>query len=135
MARKKKSRIKGDDVKLEMTPMIDVVFQLLIFFIVTLKQEDILAQLEVMRPAPDPSATAENQVEPIKILIGRTGFVYRGRPVTESELNNSIERVARYNPNSTIMIQCTMDSTHRWLVKALDICARNKMTRLAVFSM
>lgn len=135
MSKNRKRRNKGDEVALEMTPMIDVVFQLLIFFIVTLKQEDILSQLEVMRPAPDPTATAENQVEPIKILIGRTGFVYRGRPVSESELNSSIARVARYNPNSTIMLQCTMDSSHRWLVKALDICARNKMTRLAVFSM
>ncbi len=135
MQKKKKVRIKGDEVKLEMTPMIDVVFQLLIFFIVTLKQEDILSQLEVMRPAPDPTATAENQVEPIKIMIGITGFVYRGRPVSESELNTSIARVARYNPNATIMIQCTMNSDHRWLVKALDICSRNNMTRLAVFSM
>lgn len=135
MARKNKKRLAQDDVKLEMTPMIDVVFQLLIFFIVTLKQEDILSQLEVMRPAPDPTATAETQVEPIKILIGRTGFVYRGRPVSEHELNTSISRVARYNADATVMIQCTMDSNHRWLVKALDICARNKMTRLAVFSM
>ena len=38
-----------EDPKLEMTPMIDVVFQLLIFFIVTLQQEDILAHLDVLR--------------------------------------------------------------------------------------
>lgn len=135
MAKKKKNRIKGDEVKLEMTPMIDVVFQLLIFFIVTLKQEDILSQLEVLRPAPDSTATPETQIEPIKILIGRTGFVYRGRPVSETELNTSIARVAKYNANATIMVQCTMDSDHKWLVKALDICSRNNMTKLAVFSM
>ena len=54
----KKSRRKpGGNVALEMTPMIDVVFQLLIFFIVTLKQEDIMANLEALRPAPDSSHT------------------------------------------------------------------------------
>jgi biopolymer transport protein ExbD len=135
MARKKKDRNKGDEVKLEMTPMIDVVFQLLIFFIVTLKQEDILSQLEVLRPAPDTNTTPETQIEPITILVGRTGFVYRGRPVTESELNSSIARVAKYNTNAMVMVKCTLDSDHRWLVKALDICSRNNMTKLSVFSM
>ena len=36
MKKQKKQRNKGDEATLEMTPMIDVVFQLLIFFIVTL---------------------------------------------------------------------------------------------------
>ncbi len=134
MPSRRRTRNRGEEVKLEMTPMIDVVFQLLIFFIVTLKQEDILAQLEVLRPAPDPEVEV-NEVEPIRILIGRTGFVYRGRPVTERELNASIERVSRYNPDAMIMIQATLDSDHRWLVRALDICARHNMNRLSVFSM
>ena len=60
---KKKQRKQGDNPALEMTPMIDVVFQLLIFFIVTLKQEDIFARLEVCRPAPDPNAKKEEQPE------------------------------------------------------------------------
>lgn len=135
MASKKKNRNKGEEVKLEMTPMIDVVFQLLIFFIVTLKQEDILSQLEVLRPAPDSSVTPETQIEPITILIGRTGFVYSGRPVTETQLDGSIERVSKYNKNAMIMVKCTLDSDHKWLVKALDICSRHGMNKLAVFSM
>ncbi len=132
---KKRNRNKGDEVELEMTPMIDVVFQLLIFFIVTLKQEDILSQLEVLRPAPDPTATETDNIEPITILVGRTGFVYRGTPVTEAQLNASIERIARYNPNAMVMVKCTLDSEHKWLVKALDICERNNMHKLSVFSM
>ena len=35
-AKTKKERNKGDEAKPDMTPMIDVVFQLIIFFIVTL---------------------------------------------------------------------------------------------------
>ena len=42
--------------------MIDVVFQLLIFFVVTLKQEDILAKLMASRPAPDPNAKPEPEI-------------------------------------------------------------------------
>ena len=36
-----------------MTPMIDVVFQLLIYFVVTIKPVDVSAHLDVFRPAAD----------------------------------------------------------------------------------
>ena len=57
MAYKRKQN-KGESPKLDMTPMIDVVFQLLIFFVVTLKQEDILSKLSAARPAPNPKPPA-----------------------------------------------------------------------------
>ena len=81
----KKSRRKpGDNVALEMTPMIDVVFQLLIFFIVTLKQEDIMANLEALRPAPDSSSSVEEKEDPIQILIGKEGLSFNGALVNEA---------------------------------------------------
>ena len=58
-----------EDAKVEMTPMIDVVFQLLIFFVVTLKQEDILSKLMASRPAPDPTAKPDQQPDLIDITV------------------------------------------------------------------
>ena len=55
MARARK-RPEGAQAELEMTPMIDVVFQLLIYFIVTTKPVDVITNLDVFRPAPDPNA-------------------------------------------------------------------------------
>ena len=46
-----KEKSESREAKVEMTPMIDVVFQLLIFFVVTLKQEDILSRFSAARPA------------------------------------------------------------------------------------
>ena len=45
-----------ENPKADMTPMIDVVFQLMIFFLVTIKQEDIFSKLNANRPAPNSSA-------------------------------------------------------------------------------
>ena len=74
---KKKERKKGDAAKLEMTPMIDVVFQLLIFFIVTLKQEDILSHLDVSRPSPDPETTKEEQIKDLlEIQVYNENFIH-----------------------------------------------------------
>ena len=135
MAKKEKSKNTGEDVKLEMTPMIDVVFQLLIFFIVTLKQDDILSSLEALRPAPDSNATSSDATEPVTILIGRQGFVFNGRPMSERQLTESFVRLAKGSKDTMIMIKCTDDSPHGYLVRALDILSSVGLHKVSVFSM
>ena len=140
MAKKRKSRNKGEAAKLEMTPMIDVVFQLLIFFIVTLKQEDILSHLDVSRPAPDPDTTPEEVIDDLlTIEVGRTGWVLNGSPYMGKRglaaLDRSLTRLASYSKSASVIIKCTGDSPHSKLVQLLNICAREGMTNLSVFSM
>jgi biopolymer transport protein ExbD len=139
MGRKRK-RNKGDAAQLEMTPMIDVVFQLLIFFIVTLKQEDLLSKLNVARPAPDPDATPEDQVEDLlTILVDSQGYGLNGRPFRGrsglAAIDKYLKRMASFSKNTTVVIKCTGDSPHLHLVQLLNICAREGLTQLSVFSM
>ena len=140
MPRRRKTRNKGEAAKLEMTPMIDVVFQLLIFFIVTLKQEDILSHLDVSRPAPDPDTTPEEQIDDLlTIEVGRNGWVLNGSPYMGKRglaaLDRSLTRLASYSKSASVIIKCTGDSPHSKLVQLLNICAREGMTNLSVFSM
>ena len=46
------ARKPQENPALDMTPMIDVVFELIIFFVVTIKQEDVFSKLNANRPAP-----------------------------------------------------------------------------------
>ncbi|MCX7592097.1 MAG: biopolymer transporter ExbD [Kiritimatiellae bacterium] len=133
MARRKE---RTEPTRLEMTPMIDVVFQLLIFFIVTIKQEDILSRLDVIRPAPDPEARPEDQVQDLlQITVYKDGYVLRGTPVTASQLRHQLKRLAGYSKNISVIIRCTADSQHKLLVELLDMCAEAELTKIAVFSM
>ena len=125
----------SEEPKVEMTPMIDVVFQLLIFFVVTLKQEDILAKLMASRPAPDPSAKPDEQPELIDITVHKHGFIFKQRPVSLEGLDRQIERYSRLSKNATVIIRCTSDSKQRYLVQAMDICSKYKMKNLSIFSM
>ena len=131
MARKSKRNV-GSDVKLEMTPMIDVVFQLLIFFIVTLKQEDILSQLDFLRPAGQP--TKAIGPDPITITVTPNGYIYNRLAVSEAKLNDSLAKLSKFNKGTTVVIKCTATSPHGLLVRALDLCANNGITQTAVFS-
>ena len=130
------ARKKQEDPKAEMTPMIDVVFQLMIFFIVTIKQEDIFSKLNANRPAPNKSLTdsVENDTQ-INIQIGPKGFVLNGRGMSIGELRRNIARLAKTSTKATVLVQCSLDSPHMYLVQALDACAENDMHNISIFSM
>ena len=128
-------RSKGDGVKLEMTPMIDVVFQLLIFFVVSVRQEDILSSIMAMRPDGSDRIVEPRPDYPTTIIVDYRGFKLRDRAMTETELASTIERAAKYDVNKPVVIKCTPDSSHQDLMKALDICARFKMKNIAIFTM
>ena len=132
----KRKKNKGESPKLDMTPMIDVVFQLLIFFVVTLKQEDILSKLSAARPAANPDdKVKEQQQDLINVIVAPQGFVFNGRPMRLPELDRSIERLSGYSKTAMVIIKCTADSTHAMLIQALDVCNKHGMTNLSIFSM
>jgi len=127
-------RNKGESPKLDMTPMIDVVFQLLIFFVVTIKQEDILSKLSAARPAPDKNAIKEEQPDLITIVASPMGFTFNGRLVSKAELDHQVARYSKVSKTAMILIKCTTDSQHALLVQALDICNKHGMVNLSIFS-
>ena len=130
----KRREIKSDVPKLDMTPMIDVVFQLLIFFIVTLKQEDILSKLTANRPAPDKNANPQKQPETTTIIVEPLGFVFNGKPMRAGELDNQLKRIATFSTTAMILVKCTKDSPHGMLVQALDLCSKHGLTNVSIFS-
>ena len=138
MAIKRQRKREQVEAKLEMTPMIDVVFQLLVFFVLTIKQEPIFAQLDVSRPAPDPEARKE---EPPDDMINITIFnnpksvVLQNTPVNFVVLEKKLAQLASYSQTQTVLIKCMGDSHHQTLVKVLDICAKVKLKNLSVFSL
>jgi biopolymer transport protein ExbD len=132
---RKKARNKGEAAKLEMTPMIDVVFQLLIFFIVTLKQEDILSHLDVSRPASDSAPPPEVQPELLTVMVYRDGYIMNGRRLSRASLDRRLTKISTYSKDVSVVIKCMPDSPHAKLINLLDICAKNGLENLSVFSM
>ena len=134
MARQRR-KAEAPAADLPMTPMIDVVFQLLIYFLVTIQPRDVLAHLDVFRPSPD-QRQQEQQEKPkmIRILVVPDGFTINERPVDAAELDRLLTRLASIDRNQTILITCTAASPHEKLVRVLDLCAKNKLVNLSVVS-
>ena len=130
-----KEKSESREAKVEMTPMIDVVFQLLIFFVVTLKQEDILSRFSAARPARDERDIVCPMPDLIDITVHKGGFVFKQNPVTIDGLDRQMERYSRLSKTATVVIRCTKDSPQSNLIKVLDVCSKHQMKNLSIFSM
>ncbi len=134
MARKRK-RNPGENLDLNMTAMIDVVFQLLVYFIVTIQPVDVIAHLDVFRPSPE-KKQEQLQTPPkmIRIQIYPDGFTMNDRAVVLREMESLLARLASIDTKQTIMIMVTGQSRHDGLVQVLDLCAKNGLQNLSVIS-
>ena len=135
------ARKPQDNPQLDMTPMIDVVFELIIFFVVTIKQEDLFTRLNANRPAPASSSSSSSESDTtVTIEVGRGPdanglLVYNQRPVRRSELDQNLREVARTSKKTPIIVKCAEDSPHKALVDVLDICYRNELFSVSIFTL
>ena len=135
------ARKPQDNPQLDMTPMIDVVFELIIFFVVTIKQEDLFTRLNANRPAPASTSSSSSESDTtVTIEIGRGRdangvIVYNKREVRRSELDQNLKEVSRTSKKTPIIVRCAEDSPHKALVDVLDICYRNELFSVSIFTM
>ena len=122
-----------------MSQMIDVVFLLLIYFVVTMKDEISEAHLAINLPAagaPPAAATAE-EIKVIKIFVKSSGLSYQvpPKPIKDiSPLNlqkflgDNKDRAAK----SDLIISVSPSAPMQSLVTVLDYAAQHGYTKLNV---
>ena len=121
---------EADDEDVNVTPLLDIVFIMLIFFIVTatfVKE----AGIDVERP---PASTAERQ-DLANILIAITGddvVWIDGSPVDERDLVTVVTRLHAENPQGSVVIQADRASTHKTLKVVLDAVQEAEVGQVAV---
>ena len=118
-----------------MTAMIDVVFQLLIFFLVTAKPQDVITNLDVFRPSPEQQKKEQMEVPNlVKIQIFPDGFMINDKRVSLPDMESLVAKLASYSKEQTILIMCSSLSHHADLVRVLDTCSKNGLKNLSVIS-
>ncbi len=108
------------DSEIDLTPMLDVVFIMLIFFIVTasfVKE----AGFDVNRPPQTQQPPKDDEVKNILVSIAADGqlFVNR-RPVDAGALTANIKRLHAENPKGAVVIQAQDDSKNERLITVMD---------------
>jgi biopolymer transport protein ExbD len=107
-----------DNVEIDMTPMLDVVFILLIFFIVTasfVKE----AGIDVNRP--EAATAVKKEQANILVAISDKGEIWiNKRQVDVRSVQANIERLKAENPRGTVVIQSDKKATTDVLIKVMD---------------
>lgn len=121
---------QSDDSVIDMTPMLDVVFILLIFFIVTasfVKESGI----EVNKPSAKTAVTQERAT--ILVAIDQDNDVWIDRrKVDVRAVRANIERLHAENPLGTLVIQADSDSTNVRLVQVMDAAHQAGIYQIAI---
>ncbi len=139
MHRKSKHRrAPKRDQKMEdipMTPMIDVVFQLLIYFVFTFEIPDRMSQMSVFRPAPDTRGQPPQQdVRSMRIGVYDGFFTLNDTRVTQDSLSRTFNRLANLDPNQTMIVIATGNSQHKYLVEVLDLLQKAGLEQVTLLS-
>ncbi|MFY8349094.1 ExbD/TolR family protein [Pseudoalteromonas sp. SSM20] len=116
MARNK--RIQDEDAAVDMTPMLDIVFIMLIFFIVTtsfVKE----AGIDVNKPKAAQATKKKNAN--IFIAIRGNGEVWMDkRQVDVERVSANIERLLAEQPTEIVIIQADKEAKHGVVMKVMD---------------
>jgi len=136
MGLKNKSRGKDQMCEVPMSSMIDVVFLLLIYFIITHKEEINEAHLAVNLPSPNP-APQINQTPPrvIQLEIHPNQILLQGVPRTLAEVTDTLTYLGELDPEQTVMIKTSVMARTRELVSVLDVCRRVGLTQLNLMTL
>ena len=119
-----------EENEINLTPMLDVVFIMLIFFIVTaafVKE----AGIEVERPE---ALTAIPQEKAnILIAIGPNDEIWLDRrPVDARSVRASVERLHAENPQGTVVIQADNEATTDVLIQVMDAARQAGVYNVAI---
>ena len=107
------------DEEIDLTPMLDVVFIMLIFFIVT---ATFVKEIGLDVNAPDKSQApkdAEKQSIVVQIT-SRDRIRIRGRDVDFRSVRANIERLHAENPEAPVVIQPHPESTTNTMIHVMD---------------
>ena len=119
-----------DDAEINLTPMLDGVFIMLIFFIVTatfIKQ----AGIDVTRP--DAQTDEKKPLVSVLIAIGPNGDIWIDKnKVDATSVRAHIERLHAENPKGGIVIQADRLAKYEKLKAVLDAARGAKVTEVAI---
>ena len=114
-----RKRRAADEASIDMTPMLDIVFILLIFFIVT---ATFIQERALDLTPPPPSNTENVQPQPtILIRVDADSLVYvNNRPVDIGSVRSNIERLRAETPESAVLVQAHPEAKNGLVLRVVD---------------
>ncbi|NVK37169.1 MAG: biopolymer transporter ExbD [Gammaproteobacteria bacterium] len=128
--RKQHASLESEDSTIDMTPMLDIVFIMLIFFIVT---TSFVKESGVTVSRPSAETAAEDKKGNIMVAIKPNGEIWIDkRAVDVRSVRANVEKLRAESPESGVVIQADTDARTGILVQVMDQIRLAGVTNISI---
>ena len=117
--RRRRAIIGEETEEIDLTPMLDVVFIMLIFFIVTATFVKEIG-IDVNSPDKNQNVKDADKQSIVVQITNRDRIRIRGRDIDFRAVRANIERLHAENPDAPVVVQPHPDSTTETMIQVMD---------------
>jgi biopolymer transport protein ExbD len=117
--------------ELNITPLLDLVFVLLVIFIITTPQ--LMNNLEMNLPSGKPPPKKADQPKINKIVVdGRGQITFNSEVVTVAQLKSTLQQLKAADPGISVVVKGADDVDYQFMVNVLDILRQLDITKVGL---
>lgn len=114
---------KESSVSIEMTPLIDMVFLLLIFFLVATTFKEAEREMQIALPFTDSAGPISTTLREIIINVAEDGsIIVAGQTMSAGQLNALVNQAVKQNENQKVTIRGDKNTVYQNIASVLDVC-------------
>ena len=120
-----------EDIRVDITPLIDVVFILLLFFIVT--TTFVVAPGITVELPKSKSVEIKREKKELRVVITKEKQIFlNARKITLPELSRELLKYAKVNKDAVVILQADENVNHGTVVTIMDTAKSAGLHRLAI---
>jgi biopolymer transport protein ExbD len=124
-------RPRREDARIDITPLVDMVFLLLIFFMLS-TTFIVTPGIKVNLPQSSAEKVTQEKNE-VEVVITEDNKVFvENMLLDRGELEHRLAAVARRDPQTLVIIKADAKSLHGKVVEVMDIAKQSGLNRLAI---
>ena len=115
-----------EPVPMQLAPMIDILFLLLMFFIITFNAAQRETEIDIAVPAADEGKPKEGQtIGEIVVNVTKDGtIVVEGEKVTDAQLLAKLQLIASVHKDQAVILRSDENSYYKFTMNVLNTCQK-----------
>ncbi len=113
----------GTDIAIDLTPVIDMVFNLLIFFLVATSFHQTEREMKIALPQASSAGPISAMLKEIVVNVDAEGrTIVSGRAIAAEDLRTMVKEAVAANPEQKVTVRGDRTTAYANIVAVLDIC-------------
>ncbi len=126
-------KVRPEDVlTLPMAPLLDVVMQILCFFVITYEIDKPEIHLAVNLPDPSPGPP-NPKIIPLELHVYPNQYMCKGRTLSLEAVEEFLKGIN--DPNAMIIIKVSQKAKTEQVIRLLDVCQKLKFTNFSLMTL